>query len=456
MSTPHRGGRAVRSTALPVLLLLLAVCAPGARAEGNHDELESLRRAFDRYRAATERRLAELEARQTAGAKEEAAGEDAELEALRAAAEEEASGAPAASTAGPNASPAGGGWSSQWLNAFNPRITAFGDALAPIELTGAESDTDDRFSLREAELDFRAAVNPYASAVLIASLGEEAPGEYGASVEEGYITLDALPWGLRAKIGRFLPQVGNVNRLHTHDLPWPTRPYASQDLVGGDEGWKDNGLALSWLSPPLGPLAFTITGWALTGENAVGLSSGPSDRPTWMGRLEAHLDFNGRTMITLGGNLRFGYADTRARLESVLAAGDLLVQHKPDAWTSVVAFGELYSLEAETPTGRDHGFGAWCGLQLQPALGRLWSPLRDTYFGLRYDVSDYDEQTEGARQWALGAYASFYSSEFLRFRVGLEHRERDRSFGRPDEDRVYLQLTFVFGSHPVEPFWVNR
>jgi hypothetical protein len=38
--------------------------------------------------------------------------------------------------------------------------------------------------------------------------------------------------------------------------------------------------------------------------------------------------------------------------------------------------------------------------------------------------------------------------------VGYEHRERQG--GDDDLDTIFVQLTFVFGSHPVEPFWVNR
>ena len=60
-------------------------------------------------------------------------------------------------------------------------------------------------------------------------------------------------------------------------------------------------------------------------------------------------------------------------------------------------------------------------------------------------------------EWAIGAYVSFYTTEFLRFRIGYEHRERPSTNGGDgDLDTFFFQLTFVFGSHPVEPFWFNR
>ncbi len=458
-----------RRWAAPIAVFVSAVCALAPSARGQRARTPTptaepvQREAFERYRRATEARLhaleRALEARTEAEAGAEAhAGDD--LAALRAAAEAEArageeEGGETQGGAAVAAQPMRS--FSSFLNALNPRITVFGDALAPIAVGEVAAPADDRFSVREVEVDFRAAVDPYANAVLIAAFEEEAPGEYGVGVEEAYISLDTLPWRLRAKIGRFFPQIGNANRLHTHDLPWPERPYASQDFVGGEEGWKENGLALSWLSPPLGPLTLTLTGWVLDGENPVVLAGGDSDDPAYMGRAEAHLSLGPRTFLTLGGNVLFGYNDPRGRQETHLGSADVLFQHKPDSWSSIVAMGELYGLDKEVADGREHGFGAWAALQLQPGLGHLWSPLRETYFGLRYDFSNYDEQTEGARQWALGGYVSFYTTEFLRFRFGYEHRERDTArLGRPDEERLYLQLTFVFGSHPVEPFWFNR
>ena len=68
-------------------------------------------------------------------------------------------------------------------------------------------------------------------------------------------------------------------------------------------------------------------------------------------------------------------------------------------------------------------------------------PTRPVYLGVRGDRLD------GAFQ--VGGYASFYTSEFLRLRAGA----------RVDQDGLLVsdaQLTFVWGSHPVEPYWVTR
>jgi hypothetical protein len=43
----------------------------------------------------------------------------------------------------------------------------------------------------------------------------------------------------------------------------------------------------------------------------------------------------------------------------------------------------------------------------------------------------------------------------LRFRLGVEHAESDVDTldGR---DTALLEINFIFGSHPVEPYWVNK
>src|SRR5574341_830932 len=118
-------------------------------------------------------------------------------------------------------------------NLFNPTLTVFGNGLYRWDdrrvLTEDGDRIDRRFWLREAELDLRAAVDPFADGIAIVSLEAEAPGAYEATVEEAYVTVKSLPvtfleqppLGLKLRAGRFLTETGRVNRLHTHDLPWP-------------------------------------------------------------------------------------------------------------------------------------------------------------------------------------------------------------------------------------------
>lgn len=344
------------------------------------------------------------------------------------------------------------------LNTFNPRITAFGDVVGRFSASSHElvedgRNLDDRVSLAEAELDLRADIDPYSKGVLILAFEEEAPGEYEATVEEGYVTLETLPLGFHALIGRFRVPFGRMNALHRHDLPQTTRPYALTDQFG-DEGLQENGAVLSWLAPWI-PLTLTVAG--MNGENERLFAGPDSDDFSWLGRGELFLQLTDRSFLSLGGSALFGYNDAPSPVdapgeptqESLLVGADVLYKWQWNQFGSVVLQAEAFSLKKEVAGGREHAFGAYALAQAQPF--QRW------YFGLRYDWSNYDGGREDREQYALGAWVSYYTTEFLRFRVGYEHRERESTNGGdPDLDTVFVQLTFVFGSHPVEPFWVNR
>lgn len=119
-----------------------------------------------------QKRIEELEKKYT----EEIEGLRFQFEAL----EEKARVAPEQSQ-GPTA---------QRLNVFNPRITVFGNFLG--RLDGREIRTeegnpiDDRFNLREVEIDFRETIDPWADGVIIATFESEVPNEHSAFVPKDY------------------------------------------------------------------------------------------------------------------------------------------------------------------------------------------------------------------------------------------------------------------------------
>jgi len=72
------------------------------------------------------------------------------------------------------------------------------------------------------------------------------------------------------------------------------------------------------------------------------------------------------------------------------------------------------------------------------------------YLGVRYDYRHAFNDVGHA----AGAFLTYYTTEFLRFRLGYEV-VADIGFSNP-KNNVMLEVNFVFGSHPVEPYWVNR
>jgi hypothetical protein len=114
------------------------------------------------------------------------------------------------------------------------------------------------FNLREVEFAFSATVDPYFDAFVMFVFED---GEI--ELEEAFVTTRALPAGLQAKFGRFLSDVGYINKQHPHSWDFFDRPLVSQ-LLFSDHGIQENGVQLTWLAPTTQYLRFGVE--ALQGE----------------------------------------------------------------------------------------------------------------------------------------------------------------------------------------------
>lgn len=99
------------------------------------------------------------------------------------------------------------------------------------------------FNLREVELAFSATVDPYWDAfVMLVVEG------HGVELEEAFVTTRMLPQGLQLKFGRFLSDVGYINKQHPHAWHFVDRPLMNE-LLFGDHGVQEDGVQLSWVAP---------------------------------------------------------------------------------------------------------------------------------------------------------------------------------------------------------------
>ncbi|MBI3180661.1 MAG: hypothetical protein HYZ28_00715 [Myxococcales bacterium] len=360
-------------------------------------------------------------------------------------------------------------------NVFNPTVTVFGNGLYRYddrEIGEGAERSDNHFNLREVELDFRAAVDPFADGVLITAFESELPGEFEAAVEEGYVTikrlplpvLDEPPLGLKLKVGRFRTEVGRFNRLHLHDLPQMTRPLVLEEFLG-EEGFIGNGLSAQLFLPT--PFdedsTLELTAQALTG-GGVAVAPGPAQSLGLVGNLRWFRALAGSHHLDLSLIFHYGRTEPGARLHSTTYGADFLYRWKPlrgGEFHSFLLGGQLfYSRRAFLEPVDNDGDGLPDGAEPRTA-----SPLgtfafaqvqlsRTAYLGVRWDdtASISDSQV---RRRAVTGYLSWYASEFLRFRLGYERRWSD--FEEEDgRNSAFAELNLVFGAHPPEPFWVNR
>src|SRR5438128_9171116 len=153
-----------------------------------------------------------------------------------------------------------GGAGGSAAKALNPDISAIGDFIAVAGHNPVQPSPS--LEMHESELGVQAIIDPYARGDFFLSFGEE-----GVNLEEGYITLTALPAGFVAKVGKFRGAFGKVNTMHNHVLPWVDRPLVNNNLVGGEDGLDDAGISVQRILPAPKGIFMELTGQLFRGDS---------------------------------------------------------------------------------------------------------------------------------------------------------------------------------------------
>src|SRR5262249_24478291 len=88
------------------------------------------------------------------------------------------------------------------------------------------------------------------------------------------------------------------------------------------------------------------------------------------------------------------------------------------------------------------------------SLFTQWQFDRRKYAGVRWDYTTTVIDPSVLRR-SITPYFSYYFSEFLRLRLTYERRW-STLIAENRRNSVFVELNWVFGSHPPEPFWVNK
>jgi hypothetical protein len=344
----------------------------------------------------------------------------------------------------------------QSASAFNPGITVFGNFLGQIDDMPVFFDDDpanpevgDTFLLREVEFDFRAAIDPWADGVIIANLEADTPGDYSASIEEGYVVLKKLPLlndapaGLKLKIGRFRPSFARFNTIHLHDLPQVTYSRTVQNFLG-PEGFTADGVSGQFFLPsPSDADTLDATVQLVDGGNiAIDSNASPSDLA-----VVSHIKWF-RDLVP-GQDFELGFSTWTSGVSHQLYGVDATYRWKPyvaGEWKSFIVGTEFFQAVLQDNDLSPHplGFDFWTQYQLD----------RNLYLGARYDwIQELADESQTTQ--TIGAYLTYYTTEFLYFRLGYEHTQSDLAY-LDGLNAGFLELNFVYGSHPAEPYWVNR
>ena len=317
---------------------------------------------------------------------------------------------------------------------FNPDIAVIGNFVG----AAGENEVDPRPSLEmeEAELSLQAVVDPYGRADFFLAFGPE-----GAEIEEGYITFTSLPAGFLMKVGKLKANVGKVNTLHAHNLPWVDRPLVNVNLLGGEEGLADSGISVSRLFPNR-LLFLEAIGEVYAGDNEVFQAPRRQDL-LYVGRLRAYRDLGEASNLELGGSFAQGGTSAGEGLHNRLLGADLTFRWRPlrrAIYRRLLARTELFWSQREAVEARADAFGAYVSAEYQ--FARRW------FAGARWDHSERADDPFAVDKGG-SLLLTFWPSEFSQVRG--QYRRIEYAQGLTANE-VLFQVLFSIGAHGAHAF----
>lgn len=445
-----------RARVIVFVFAAAVLCAvPGVRAEQAtpppaspqgateiRDQLQQLRQEFDLLRQDYEKRMTALETRLNAleqpkaGAAPSPTGEATVATVTGQQSPQTTVPAGASGAGGPEGALPVYSNPAASSKVFNPDIAVIGNFLGA---AGSNSiDQRPPLALDEAEVGFQAIVDPYARADFFLTGSSE-----GVGVEEGYLTLTALPGGFLVKVGKMKANFGKTNTLHPHQLPWVDQPLVVNNILGSFDGLNDSGFSVSKLI--INPWFFLeATGEVFSGNNDTFKSYQRSDL-SYVGRLHGYRDISEGSNIDLGASFGYGHNELADTGQTHLYGIDATFRYRPlrrAIYHRLLARTELMWNQSNAASGDPFAtsFGMYAGGEYQ--FARRW------FAGARYDWSARRFQP-ALHDSGGSALMTYWPSEFSQIRG--QYRRRRYAEGVTANEFLF-QFQFSIGAHGAHTF----
>jgi hypothetical protein len=320
---------------------------------------------------------------------------------------------------------------------FNPAIAVIANFVGVAGKNEVENTPS--LEMRESEIAFQAVVDPYARADFFISLSNDE-----IELEEGFITFTHLPADLLAKVGKFKAQIGKINLMHTHVLPWVDEPLPIVNLLGGEEGWNDAGVSVARIFPLPGDTFSELILQLFRGESEGLFEASSRSDLAYLGQYRAYRDFGDDHNVELGATWGRGHNGVTEDSETTLENIHLVYRWRPlsgKPYRGFILRSELFrSRREQPPDSKQSSRGFFVAGDYR--LGQRW------FAGGRYEFSDHaDDETQRDRGGA--AILTFWPSEFSQIRGELRQR---KYAGGIKANEAFLQFQFSIGAHGAHPF----
>ncbi|HEY9721247.1 MAG TPA: hypothetical protein V6D47_04490 [Oscillatoriaceae cyanobacterium] len=293
----------------------------------------------------------------------------------------------------------------------NPDVATVGDIQYNTDVGHVE--------LHEFEISIQGYLSPWSRADVFFSKTPD-----GFAVEEGNLTLsNLLPADIKARIGRFKMPFGMLNPVHPEKWDFVDEPLVFTRLLGGEDGWEDNGVELSGFVPNPWDQEISLLVDGSNGDNAIAFGRGPVANV----RAGTYFEMGDYAGLQLGLS---GATEpiTPVNGRSALMGADFRYRWRPDVTTAFTLMGEYMqlALPGQAPSGEyvsaDYTFGTNYGVDL-----RLDHAYAVDGSGADYGVA------------LTGSYSLF---ETTRLKLEAEH-----VFGAHPDDKFIAQTLFTLGPH---------
>ncbi len=330
-------------------------------------------------------------------------------------------------------------------SALNPNISLGGDYYYAYGRSKSEYNSErselswgtGRFFMREMELSFEAALDPYARGKAFIGLGEE-----GAGVEEGYIVLLNWPLNMNLKLGKYKMQFGTINRYHCHALPQFELPLVWTNFFS-NETLRGVGIAANFLLPSITAHVNELDMEVVSGGADRSFTSEGKHNFVYVTHLKNYWDLSRSTFAEFGLSGALGHNDPDETYQTVIGGADLRLKWSPpdrSKYRGVEWWTEALYSHREQLEGHVDSWGIFSLLQCR--LGARW------VCSLRLDYSQ--QPTDNSLEEYGGAVSvEFWQSEFVFMR--LQYTHIDRNFDE-DDHRFYVQTVWAMGPHKHEAY----
>lgn len=351
---------------------------------------------------------------------------------------------------------------------WNPDIGVIADTVFLHDDPRGDEEGADRLSVRELEIIFGSAVDPYSR--LDATLGISDFEDM--ELEEAYLTHFGLPWDVKARVGRFLPRIGKAISVHRDSLDTVDEPLVIQRYFG-HHGYNKTGVDVSHIIELPWPVTHEATLGVLEGGNGEegSLFGETRRRPTVYSHLKNYMDLDDLTGLEIGISHLVGSSDEDAEFEVNVLGMDATLIHRYADQRHVKLQGEAFHVSRsgsfeETEGESDEIFfddvddnrNRWGAYALVD-----WRFHPQWATGFRYDFvepilgveahghghgeEEVEEEEHSLLERADKAYTgylTFYQSEFARWRAQFTHIDLAQG---GDDNQVMIQGTFAIGEH---------